>query len=461
MNESKSRFVRQGLWMIAATLGGGIGMALVHVAVSKLGGAQVYFQFKSLLAVFYVVGAAQGALWTLTARRTATALTPAAIEGAGKELIRSARTILLAMVVAGVALIPAGPGLAARWNLGSVGPLWITWALILASLLGALQRGVLQGRQDFAGLGAMAIADGLGRFAAVVALLSWVGGGATGAMGGALVGTLVAMAAGYRALRPAGTAAPAAPTAPTAMPEAPAGTREEPKGGFWAFFLGAAALQAMAQVDNLFLQDAVPAAWQPEVGARYSPGSQVGFALSQFTVPLALVMFPKVARGASGGDGRQAFGWTLGATFILGGLAALGCTLLPWLPVRILLPGIPVDLSAPLVPWFAWGMLAFTLANVLFSDRMAHGDFRFVPGAALLAVAYAASLWGFRESLLAGTPAEGLARVVQRMVIFNGALLVWAVVVSLRARRRDRPPMATSEPPIDPAPPAAPPPAGR
>ena len=460
MSESRSRFLRQSLWMIAATLGGGIGMALVHGAVSKLGGALVYFQFKSLLAVFYVVGAAQGALWTLTARRTATALTPEALEANRTGLRRSVRTVALAMGAAGLMLLPAGPGLAARWNLASVWPLWITWALILASLLAALQRGILQGRQDFAGLGAMAIADGLGRFGAVVAILGLIGGGAAGAIGGALIGTLVAMAAGYRALRPATSGA----MSTDSTPSAPAGTDHAPEagggGGFWTFFLGAAALQAMAQLDNLFLQDAVPGTWQQEVGARYSPGAQVGFALSQFTVPLALVMFPKVARGASGGDGRQAFGWTLGATAILGGLAALGCTLLPWLPVRILLPGIPVDLSAPLVPWFAWGMLAFTLANVLFSDRMAHGDFRFVPGAALLAIAYAVSLWGFRESLLQGTPAEGLARVVQRVVIFNGALLAWAVVVSLRARRGGRP-VATSESPSAPAPPAVPPPAGR
>jgi O-antigen/teichoic acid export membrane protein len=454
MSESKSRFLRQSLWMIAATLGGGVGMALVHGAVSKLGGAQTYFQFKSLLAVFYVVGAAQGALWTLTARRTATALTPEAFEANRADLRRSVRTVALAMGVAGLMLLPAGPGLAARWNLPSVWPLWITWALILTSLMAALQRGVLQGRQDFAGLGAMAIADGLGRFAAVVAILGSIGGGAAGAIGGALIGTLLAMGAGFRALRPATPGA----TLPT--PAAPDRSPEVGVGGFWTFFLGAAALQAMAQLDNLFLQDAVPGTWQPEVGARYSPGAQVGFALSQFTVPLALVMFPKVARGASGGDGRQAFGWTLGATAVLGGLAALGCTLLPWLPVRILLPGIPVELSAPLVPWFAWGMLAFTLANVLFSDRMAHGDFRFVPGAALLAIAYAVSLWGFRESLLQGTPAEGLARVVQRVVIFNGALLAWAVFVSLRARRRSRP-VATSEPPSAPAPPAVPPPAGR
>jgi hypothetical protein len=108
------------------------------------------------------------------------------------------------------------------------------------------------------------------------------------------------------------------------------------------------------------------------------------------------------------------------------------------LPVKILLPGIPTELSAPLVPWFAWGMLAFTLANVLFSDRMAHGDFRFVPGALVLAALYGFSLWGFQDSLLRGSPAEGLQRVVQRLVLFNAALLVWAVLVSAPSRFRRR-----------------------
>ena len=432
MSESKSRFFRQSLWMIAATLGGGAGMALVHGSVSKLGGAQVYFQFKSLLAIFYVVGAAQGALWTLAARRPAMALTPETDEATRHRLRRIAGTVAWGMSAVGVALIPGGPWLAAQLKLPSVLPLWITWGLILASLLAALQRGVLQGRQDFAGLGLMSIADGLGRFAAVVGILTWIGGGASGAIGGALMGTLVAMAAGFRALRPA-TDRPTDPTAtqsPTDRVSTDRGT------GFWSLFLGAAALQALGQLDNLFLQSAIPERWQQEVGSRYSPGAQIGFALSQFTVPLALVMFPKVARSAAGGDGHQAFRWTLLATATLGGLAALGCTALPWLPVKILLPGIPTELSAPLVPWFAWGMLAFTLANVFFSDRMAHGDFRFVPGALVLATIYGGSLWGFRETLLQGTPAEGLERVVQRLVIFNVALLFWAVAVSAPARLR-------------------------
>jgi hypothetical protein len=83
-------------------------------------------------------------------------------------------------------------------------------------------------------------------------------------------------------------------------------------------------------------------------------------------------------------------------------------------------------------------MLAFTLANVLFSDRMAHGDFRFVPGALVLAATYGVSLWGFQDTLLQGSPAEGLLRVVQRLVLFNAALLVWAVLVSAPSRFRRR-----------------------
>ncbi len=434
MSESRSRFLKQSLWMIAATLGGGAGMALVHGSVSKLGGPQVYFQFKSLMAIFYVVGAAQGALWTMAARQTAMALSREAIDETRGRLKRSAGTVLLMMSLVGVALIPGGPALSQHLKLPSVLPLWITWGLILASLLAAIQRGILQGRQDFAGLGSMSIADGLGRFASVVAILTWVGGGASGAVAGALLATLIAMAVGLRALKPwPMESTSGAPTTEKA-PRPATGT----SGSFWPLFLGATAFQCLSQLDNLFLQGAVPEAWQKEVGSRYSPGAQIGFALSQFTVPLALVMFPKVARSAAGGDGHQAFRWTLIATASLGGLAALGCTLLPWLPVKILLPGIPTELSAPLVPWFAWGMLAFTLANVLFSDRMAHGDFRFVPGALVLAALYATSLWGFQDSLLRGTPAEGLQGVVQRLVVFNVVLLVWAVAISVLGRRGRR-----------------------
>ena len=434
MSESRSRILKQSLWMIAATLGGGAGMALVQGSVSKLGGPQVYFQFKSLMAIFYVVGAAQGALWTMAARQTAMALSREAIDETRGRLKRSAGTVLLMMSLVGVALIPGGPALSQLLKLPSVLPLWITWGLILASLLAAIQRGILQGRQDFAGLGSMSIADGLGRFASVVTILTWVGGGASGAVAGALLATLIAMAVGLRALKPwPMESSSGAPTTEKA-PRPATGS----SGGFWPLFLGATAFQCLSQLDNLFLQGAVPEAWQKEVGSRYSPGAQIGFALSQFTVPLALVMFPKVARSAAGGDGHQAFRWTLIATATLGGLAALGCTLLPWLPVKILLPGIPTELSAPLVPWFAWGMLAFTLANVLFSDRMAHGDFRFVPGALVLAALYATSLWGFQDSLLRGTPAEGLQGVVQRLVVFNVTLLVWAVAISVLGRRGRR-----------------------
>ena len=120
MSESGSRFLKQSLWMIAATLGGGAGMALVHGSVSKLGGPQVYFQFKSLMAIFYVVGAAQGALWTMTARQTAMALSREAIDETRGRLKRSAGTVLLMMSLVGLALIPGGPALSQHLKLSSV-----------------------------------------------------------------------------------------------------------------------------------------------------------------------------------------------------------------------------------------------------------------------------------------------------------------------------------------------------
>ena len=56
--------------------------------------------------------------------------------------------------------------------------------------------------------------------------------------------------------------------------------------------------------------------------------------------------------------------------------------------------------------------------------------------ALVLALLYGGGLWGFQAALLSGSPAEGLLRVVQLLVAFNGALLLWAVIMSAPARFR-------------------------
>jgi O-antigen/teichoic acid export membrane protein len=104
--------------------------------------------------------------------------------------------------------------------------------------------------------------------------------------------------------------------------------------------------------------------------------------MTQFTVPLAMVMFPKIARSFARAEKSDALRLALIGTAILGSLAALAATLLPELPLRILFFRTPANwAAAPLVPWCAWAMLSFALANVLASDRLARADFRFVPWA--------------------------------------------------------------------------------
>lgn len=418
MSESKSTFLKQSAWMVAATLAGGVGMTLVHVVVGQK--PEVYAQFKSLLAIFYVVGAAQGGLWNLFARQTAAALTPEAQDVVVAAARRTSFWILGLMGLAGVALVFAGPSLAGTLKLPSPAALWATWGLILATLLAALLRGLLQGGQNFAGLGLVSVFDGFGRLVAVAVIILVLGGGAAGAVGGALIGNVAAIGVGLWSLR-----------AMLGRKGGRAATGSVP-GGFWPLFFSAAALQALGQLDNVFLQSVVPADWVKELGKRYSTGSQIDFALTQFTVPLALVMFPKVVRGAAKGDKTDALRMTLVSTLALGGLAAVACTVVPWLPVRILFASIPTGMSAPLVPWFAWGMLCFTVANVLLSDRIARNDFRFVPWVVALAVAYGAALWLVKARLLAGTPPEAFLLVVRMLCVANLALLALAAFFSRR-----------------------------
>jgi peptidoglycan biosynthesis protein MviN/MurJ (putative lipid II flippase) len=132
------------------------------------------------------------------------------------------------------------------------------------------------------------------------------------------------------------------------------------------------------QYDNMFWQAAIPAAdlsaWN--LGARYSPAQTVGFGLTQFTVPLALVMMPRLARSAAMGEASNSLKLTVLCTAAMGGGAALACTILPRLPLQVMFFNKPENwAAAPLVPWFAWAMTFFTLANVFLNDLFARRRF--------------------------------------------------------------------------------------
>ena len=108
--------------------------------------------------------------------------------------------------------------------------------------------------------------------------------------------------------------------------------------------------------------------------------------------------------------------------------------MIPWLPVRILFGPIDPVLATPLVPWFAWSMLAFTLGNVLLSNLLARERFGIIHWLILLAGIYLAAMFlGIRQRLAAWGPDTGLLRVVQLLGLCNLAFLSLGAVFSRRS----------------------------
>ncbi len=83
----------------------------------------------------------------------------------------------------------------------------------------------------------------------------------------------------------------------------------------------------------------------------------------------------------------QAFG----ATLLLGAAAALGCTLFPELPLRIVYDRSFLKVAS-LVPLFAWCMLPLTLSSVLVNNLLARERFAVVPWLLAVATGYALAL---------------------------------------------------------------------
>src|SRR5205823_8869020 len=97
-----------------------------------------------------------------------------------------------------------------------------------------------------------------------------------------------------------------------------------------------------------------------------------------FTQPLAAVMFPKIVQSAARAEKTDVLAHALGVTALAGGAAAIGCTVFPSLPLRIVYDKSFLEVATPLVPWFAWCMLPLTLATVLINALLARAQYRAV-----------------------------------------------------------------------------------
>lgn len=360
--------------VIATTLGGGF-MWLVHKpAAAGMSPAQ-YGVFGTMLQVMALMMIPAIGLQTVFANEAAAAVTP----DKQRELSALVRRGLGAVTLVWLALAILAAGfqgpLLRYWNISRPALLWITLLIGLAMLWWPVLQGILQGRQDFLWLGWLQVFNGMGRFAAVLVLVTLLGWQAVGAVTAALIGFWACVwVALWQARR-------------VVM-----GPGKEVNWRGWLgrvvpLSLGLGASQFVMAADMLV----VKGAWPEDVVGYYSAAGTLGRALVYFTVPLVSVMFPKVVRSAALSQETRVMLHALGATALMGGAAAVACTLAPKLPLRMMYEADYLRV-APLVPWFAWCMLPLTLANVLVGNLLARGRFAAVPWLVLVAIGYGVTL---------------------------------------------------------------------
>ena len=427
MSGSKLSFFRQSGWLVITTTLSGFLMSLVHPILQKEmptgAGAFATFlrrvvappiaqgeygDFYTLLLLFGWLGIPAAGLQTVFAQQTALAIN----DEQRREVAASVRALLKGTFFLWLGSLVAvfflqGPILSAL-KMSSAGPLWVTLISGLTALWTPVIMGVMQGKQDFMILGWSTILNAIGRCIGAAVLVRVLGFQAAGALIGVLLGMWIAlgMALGKSTEFFCGPA-PKFDWRPWLKSVVP-------------LTLGLAASMFMVSAD----QFAVKAYFTEGEAGRFAAAGVVARALGAFTGPMALVMFPKIVRSAAQSEKTDVMAYALGATALMGGLAALACTLLPELPIRILYNASYLEIAS-LVPWFAWCFLPLTLANVLINNLLARQHFEVVPWLLVVAVGYGCALMNFHSTFLT---------VVQTLGTFS--LLQLAVATWFTWRRR-------------------------
>jgi len=421
--ETKSTFFKQSGWLVISNLVAGVFLMAVITLLSrlvpqdKLDELGIYF---ALLRFFTVLAIPAAGLQVIFARESAAAVTDEKQHQLRVDLAHVSRGILLLWSVMLAVCIWKRDYLETAFKLSHSASIWITLGLVLTQLFLPLLQGLLQGMQNFFALGCSVLLNGVGRFAGILIVVYFFQRNAIGALTGALIGlcsaVLVAFWPSRKWFRPA---------------------RGSFSWGEWARRLlpltcGVGASLFLMNADILFVQSH----FSKDDAKFYSAAAVVGVGLVAFATPLAAVMFPKVVRGFAQAQKTNSLQLALLGTLLLGGSGAILCTLFPELPLRIMFFRTPEFLkSAVLVPWFMWGMLPLTIANVLINHLLAIGRFQVVPFLAATAVGYGWSLNHYLSTASAFPPFTAFKGVVQLLGGFSMVLLGIALFFTVLAAR--------------------------
>lgn len=388
-------FFRQSGWMLFASTASGFFMFAVHKVAGRMPEAE-YGVFLTLLQVLNMMTIPAIGLQLVFVHQTVSAITDLEkrqLTGTVRGVLRAAFFFWLA-IVAIVFFFQSD--IATAFKISNPAAVWVTVCLALMSACHPVVSGVLQGKLNFLWLGWASMANGAGRLVAIAVIVLVLGGYAAGAMTGALIGISIAMGIALWHTR-----------------DVWRGPAERMRWRPWLagvipLTLGFGATTVMMSWDMIVVKR-----FFVEDTGLYGAAGMIGRALVFFVAPMTSVMFPRVAQSAARAEKSDVMGQAMGATALLGAMAAIGCTLFPTLPLRILYDSSYLKV-APLVPWFAWCMLPLTLSNVLVNNLLAHKRFIVVPWLALVAAGYAVTLWFNHDSF---------QRVVQTLGVFSTLFL--------------------------------------
>jgi O-antigen/teichoic acid export membrane protein len=397
----KAAFFRQSGWMVIATFLGGAFMTLVHSVARKMG-SQDYSTFVTLLRVLIILGIPSAALQTVFAQQAAAA----ASAEKERQLAATTRalfvwTFFVWLVVAVGVLAALGP-VSRLLKVSNPVALFLTLAVGLTSLWGPIFKGLLQGRHLFGGLGALQIVDGAGRFTVTLVVVQFLDGKAASAMGAALLGQITALLIGAWFTRAIWTGHQGAVF-----------QWRRWISGALPLTIGLGTVLLMSSIDMVFVQGFFADTRQT---ALYGGAMLTGFAIIQFIAPVTTVMFPRIVRAVAHAEPTDGMKKTLAATILFGCCAAVGCTLFPTLPLRLMYFKNPEMMAAaPLVPWFAWALLPLTVANVLVQNVLARSRFEAVPWLFLVPVGYTAALFLQGPRFAAMPDFDAFIRIIQTL----------------------------------------------
>jgi len=411
----KSTFFRQSGWMVFSSAVFGILMTAIHKVANNMGKAE-YGVFNAMLLWVSQTGALSIGLQLAFAQQTANELET----GKRAEIASSLRAVVSGLVV--LLLLGAGAvflfkeDLLTGFKINNPVTLWLTLLTAFMSLLVPTLWGVLQGRQDFLWLGWATMLNGLARCATIAGGVIIFGWKAAGAVSGVLLGLVVAAIISFWQIRD---------------------LLRGPSVSFhWLPWLKRVIpiTLAMGSITFLLTQDGlvVQRNFSAEVAGTYAPVGIIGRALFFFTAPLTVVLFPKLVQSATRSEKSSVLAQAMGATCLMGGGAALICTLFPKLPVWVLYKPdfYPI---ASLVPLFGWCVLPLTLSTVLVNNLLARQRFAVVPWLVAVAVGYGVALQYRHDSF---------KQVIHTLGIFGLLLLAGCIVCTWWGQRPTKTPSA-------------------